>query len=1494
MRQATVLNQSDGHRLKRLVALLVALVRPSVLGGAYLFGLAALDLDPPLERFMTLFGPFAWLAGMAFGVAAALLVGLRDRMLDTAPCPPRRFVTRAFAAVVVAHGLLWLHDVALRPQLHQAGLYAKGGARRTLQVAVTDTLGTNGVAALALLALFAFLAGPPSRWSEWPPRIERAIACAVRSRAPWLATAFVAAALVLYRLFSIGVAPTASPDGRMNVLLITVDSLRFDRLAERTAPRFSALARSSTNFERAYVSLPRALPSWATLLTGRDPHHHGIRSTFPRYADRAQDLAAIPHRFAEAGYRTIAVGDRAGNDLRRIDFGFQTIGAPAFDSSEGFGRSTHPAPSALLPLLRGGLVRHALPIVRDVSNVADAERVTDDAIDAVDSTSGAPFFLTVSYSAPHAPYAARAPHFRRFTRAAYRGRFKYDASALLDREPLPDEADIAQIRGLYDGAVASVDAAAGRLLDALTHRNLLDRTIVVVTAPYGETLFESGRGQGHGDHLFGDEGTHVPLIVHDPRNVTPRAVTTLVRDVDLAPTLCDLTGVEAPHGLDGRSLTPALEGKALSPALAYAETGLWPTGTLPSVPTAMRLPYPDLPQLIRVAPEHDDAREIRAEHEAAAITAKHRMVRDERHKLVYVPTRSGVKWLLYDTVVDPDESRDVSADLPDVTTRLRDALFRWMLEDRRMERRDGYLVARTDAWGRDVEPVEPSSSPDRAVALRLVDRLRDAAYISPRLEDAFPLLRGQPQRMKAPYVGPVGMLGKTVRQVALTMSDEHFAQRESVLAPAPTTIRYRIAIPHGATLETAVALAVPSAAPVTFDITVSDAREGRRLLASHEIAAYEAPRWNELSTDLSKYGGRTLDLELATRSPPGSAVTHAALWGSPVVTAPGATAPFNIVWLVVDGLRSDAIAALHDDVRDGLVARAPIPPLGAWLPKMPGVAPNLDALAERAVAFTRAWSAGTWTRPGTVAMLTGMRSSELGLDTTALAPPRADLVRFYASSPPWLPILLRPYGFVTRAIVHNSFMNGFAPGGVDTGFEAVDAHSAATHDADAMTNGALAWLERHRDERFALFCNFRLPHPSYHPSSELIDHISALPDVPKSPRVRAYLASVAEHDAAIGRIVAKLDELRLRDRTIVVVTAGRAETLSTAHDGTVLDIDAPSPSRLSPRANANANWDESARIPLLVSLPGTLPQGVKVGASVQTTDIVPTLLELERITRDPRITGRSLVPMAFDPNGTEARREVPIVVEGRGTRSVSDGRWRYVERDPIAQRLAVAGRPVRWKDELYDLERDPGERENLATREPAVARAMRDELALAMVRAKTAAAAASDALAGSGHALEQPSVRPEIHLRFAGAGVARRVRGTIRSERGDGDIVPRLSAKAIGVAQDSLRRVDDGLEIALSTAPNGVVGLDLSVDPPTAHVTWQLYLDDEPFPSNHVYGGPFGLASSDLTTGIVTELARQVATASSAPMIDPARELGLFVTRDRVGDELDLDRATDD
>jgi arylsulfatase A-like enzyme len=635
----------------------------------------------------------AIVVGALLAWAARALVALRDHL---SPPPRPRSATGEtvllLALVAGLHGALELRAMAHDPPLYADAWYARGGLRRTVQVIATDVLGPSGAVALAVVVAVVFLAGPPSRWTEWPHRLAP-----MRRRLADLAALAGGSIVLAWLLGSVPAAQAgaAPEDARPNVVILAADSLRADRLVPRTAPHLSALADQGVRFDRAYVSLPRTFPSWVTLLTGRHPHHHGIRSMFPRWEERARDFDALPERLARAGYATGVVSDYAGDVFSHIDLGFGLVDVPEFDFRQLVRQHTLERMTPLLPVLHSRVGRAAFPVMREMNDAADPAMLARDAICAMRKLEArGPFFLVVFFSTAHFPYAAPAPYYRRFTDDAYRGRYKYDKPVGLGHDAPADARDETQIRALYDGAVSAIDDAAQTVLDAAASNGIAGRTVVVVTADHGETLYDHGHGAGHGDHLFGDEGTHVPLVVMDPRQASPRREAGIVRDVDLAPTIYALTGVPPPGDLDGRSLVPALKGEPLAPQRAYAETGLWFTEDIAGLPAELRLPYPGIASLTEVDTQHGDELVLQKAGRPLTLVAKHRMVRDDRWKLVYVPARTGVRWMLYDTEADPGETEDVAAAHADVVARLQGDLWSWMRLDPDMTERGGYLVPR--------------------------------------------------------------------------------------------------------------------------------------------------------------------------------------------------------------------------------------------------------------------------------------------------------------------------------------------------------------------------------------------------------------------------------------------------------------------------------------------------------------------------------------------------------------------------------------------------------------------------------------------------------------------------------------------------------------------------------------------------------------------------------------------------------------------------------
>ncbi|MGE5784477.1 MAG: sulfatase [Myxococcales bacterium] len=623
--------------------------------------------------------------GALVGLAVALLEWIRRRWFDLTPLRfgPRLLRLTLLWLCVIA--FVYLEDAGRRPALHQKELYEQGGGLAWLQVVLSEWLGGDGVTLVAVAAWAAYFGWPLRVVSDAPRRLKQV------ALAGLLALVLAGSVHLVSGCQRNGAQRTRSD--APNVLLIAADSLRPDRVDLSRAPNLATLRENAASFERAYTPLARTFPAWVSIATGQYPQHHGIRHMFPRWATRARPLDTLAGRLKTAGYRTSVVGDFAADIFRRIDLGYEHVRTPTFTMRELVREHLLKNAPWLMSFVHGSAMRWLFPVVVEMSEATDAQAVTKTAIDEIDRANQQPFFLTVFYSTTHFPYAAPAPYVHRFKQAGYEGPFRFAKADTLNREEM-SPADIAQVRGLYDGAVYATDAAIGRLLDALKRRSLDHRTIVIVTADHGEELYEYGRSQGHGDHLQSEAALRVPLLFADPTRPSRRRVSDPVSLVDLAPTVLDRLQLEALPRADGRSLVPVLGGMPPTPKAVYSETGLWFTEIIPEVPLSRRLPYPDLTQLTEVDRAHGDQIVIRERWQTLTTAAKHRMVQLGSLRLLYQPARDKVHVELCNLELDPGCTRDSSREHPAEFEQLQAQFWHLVADDPEVDRKGDRLMPR--------------------------------------------------------------------------------------------------------------------------------------------------------------------------------------------------------------------------------------------------------------------------------------------------------------------------------------------------------------------------------------------------------------------------------------------------------------------------------------------------------------------------------------------------------------------------------------------------------------------------------------------------------------------------------------------------------------------------------------------------------------------------------------------------------------------------------
>jgi arylsulfatase A-like enzyme len=208
----------------------------------------------------------------------------------------------------------------------------------------------------------------------------------------------------------------------------------------------------------------------------------------------------------------------------------------------------------------------------------------------------------------------------------------YDAHAPYD---LPEPYRTLFADAPYLGAIAFMDAQIGRLLDVLDRSGAGNRTLIVVAGDHGESLGDHGE-ESHGILLY-ESTLHVPLIVRTP-GLVRRRVSSIVRLVDVMPTVLDLAGVR-PTNSDGASLVPLLTGRSRDLGLeAYSES--W------------------YPRRFGWSPL--------------------RSLRGDRFKLIDGPQPE-----LYDLVSDPFEAHDIIAERPGLAMAMARRLSRFEDESRR-------------------------------------------------------------------------------------------------------------------------------------------------------------------------------------------------------------------------------------------------------------------------------------------------------------------------------------------------------------------------------------------------------------------------------------------------------------------------------------------------------------------------------------------------------------------------------------------------------------------------------------------------------------------------------------------------------------------------------------------------------------------------------------------------------------------------------------------
>ncbi|NLP11510.1 sulfatase [bacterium] len=358
-----------------------------------------------------------------------------------------------------------------------------------------------------------------------------------------------------------------------NLLLISIDSLRADHLsaygyAKETTPYLSELAEEGVLFNNAFSASNWTGAAVASLLTGRYPTSHGY--TNQRYYLDA-DVPTLADQLQAAGYRTVCFSNnlyitpQTGLNRGFADYYYRGLGsvkaATASGSFDWTGAAVWNRFKQRIPLTAKTMVRDTADLLNRRKSLSrdDGAAATEQAIfHWLPQQPERPFFAYVHYQEPHSPYFPPNPYRKRFFSKGWLQQWDYlrfDPAPYYGGKKTFTASEMDNYQALYDGEIAYLDWRLGRLFDFLRQRNLIEQTMVIVTADHGECFGENGY-IWHAFNLY-ESLVRVPLIVRfgewSRRNETDDR---LVQSVDILPTCLQAMGID-PELNDGVSFLHA-------------------------------------------------------------------------------------------------------------------------------------------------------------------------------------------------------------------------------------------------------------------------------------------------------------------------------------------------------------------------------------------------------------------------------------------------------------------------------------------------------------------------------------------------------------------------------------------------------------------------------------------------------------------------------------------------------------------------------------------------------------------------------------------------------------------------------------------------------------------------------------------------------------------------------------------------------------------------
>jgi arylsulfatase A-like enzyme len=453
--------------------------------------------------------------------------------------------------------------------------------------------------------------------------------------------------------------------------------------------------------------------------------------------------------------------------------------------------------------------------------------------------------------------------------------------------------------------------------------------------------------------------------------------------------------------------------------------------------------------------------------------------------------------------------------------------------------------------------------------------------------------------------------------------------------------------------------------------------------------------WQTAWISLADYAGGKVRLVFATRAVGDvhPLTRSRILWGEPIIsTYPGRDA-FHVVLIGIDTLRRDHFSCY-----------------GFEHP----ITPHMDRLADDGALFLDAMTTSPWTLPSFASVLTGQYPTTHGggKRTGAQTKGREPLTAALSNEAPLLQVILKKQkGFRTAFFYNNPYLNSRY--GVPRGFDKAEQVRGGGWKNVGAT---LGWMRANLEHRMFVFLHLMEPHRPYKPPEPFkqtaLDWFAddrreaaltpaAMPDSLAGPPARGkdqkgerhrrhpalYAGEVLYTDNLVGTLARGLAEMGILDDCLIIITADHGEEFW-EHDA-IEYRNYNDPRGFWGAGHGHSQFQELVAAPLIIRFPGRVEPGTRVEDLVQIHDIAPTVLDWVGLPEREDMSGRSLVP-AIHGEGHRGYAFSEFILYGDDRRAYREGRWKL-----------ILG-PDRETAELYDLQEDPGEHNNLREARPDV------------------------------------------------------------------------------------------------------------------------------------------------------------------------------------------------